>query len=159
MSTVTMSCKEHSISQTSATSSGSYILPTTSSAKFLALWVGGNWFSLPIYDWAFTISYVQHFDQFWVCTNCCHRKGKLLWPALRTTQIYSYKYKHLNASLTIWSFSKTVIVGAPPKLNLQYQVWMNSHLCRRSQIQRAVGYPHNCHATTALGSTSCLTEP
>lgn len=75
MSTVTMSWTEHSISHTSA--------PSTSSAKFLALSVGGSWFSLPVYDWAFTISYVQHVDQFWVCTNCCH------WPALRTAQIYS----------------------------------------------------------------------
>lgn len=71
---------------------------------------GRGWHRCPIEDWALN----GHLSSaLWsttsLCINCC----PLQRPRLRATTIYGYKHKHLEGSLTTWSYSKTKLVDSP----------------------------------------------
>lgn len=48
------------------------------------------------------------FSAFWPVKSLC--LFELLWPRLRTLQIYWYEHEYFKGSLTLWLFIKTTIV-------------------------------------------------
>lgn len=64
----------------------------------------------PIEDW--TLS-GHLFSVLWSTTSLCINGCPLQRPRLRVATIYGNKHKHLEGSLTTWSYGKTKLVGYP----------------------------------------------
>lgn len=103
---IDMTWPEESTSEHLSLSSGSFLpspLPWCSLSRQKR-----SWYRCTICGWALTVNSFQHFKQLtYLCINHIHYNKALLWLRLVASQIYAFKHKHLEGSLTTWSFIKT----------------------------------------------------
>lgn len=107
--TDSMSSLGDSICCWSSPPSSSHILPSPSSVMLPECW-GRGWQRCPVEGWAFN---GHLFSALWSTTSLGVNGCPLQRPRLRATTTYGYKHKHLEGSLTTWSYSKTKLVGSP----------------------------------------------
>lgn len=118
---------------------------------------------ISIYGWAqpLTLSSLLGVSPL-IATHC--GKKTLLWPKLKVAQVYGYKHRYLEGTLTAWSFGKITIARstlgslASPAMDfwirLQFRAW-HSLLWNRPQIQPGSSWlSHSSHATITTGTCS-----
>lgn len=88
--------------------------------------------------------------------NVCRKMP--FWPKLRVKQIYWYKDKYIEGSLTMWSFSKVTTVHFhlwswtfAQVCSMKYEVFSGEGLIK----WLVTHIPHYYHATIALVGISC----